>query len=214
VTIVGRGMAGGYTMTLPEEERAVHTIGELKDLLAYALGGRAAEEIKFDKDEITTGAQNDLDRVTKLARQMVMDWGMSEKLGPLTFGRSSEDHVFLGRDIGQGRNYSEEVAADIDQEVRRLVEEAYDRVYAILKENWDKVEIAVEALKEKETLTREVFERLMAGEDLATIEAEKQAAKEKEASPVEGGGEGKVRAPSPERDGVKGQAPKPAMEFD
>src|SRR5690606_23151586 len=94
VTIVGRGMAGGYTMTLPEEERAVHTIGELKDLLAYALGGRAAEEIKFDKDHITTGAQNDLDRVTKLARQMVMDWGMSEKLGPITFGRSSEDHVF------------------------------------------------------------------------------------------------------------------------
>jgi len=214
VTIVSRGFAGGYTMTLPEEERAVHTIGELKDLLAYALGGRAAEEIKFDKDHITTGAQNDLDRVTKLARQMVMEWGMSERLGPVTFGRNSEDHVFLGRDIGQGRNYSEEVAADIDQEVRRLVDEAYQRVYNILKENWDKVEIVAEALKEKETLTREVFERLMQGETLAEIEAERNAAKEKAAAAESG--EGKVRgaAVSPERDGVKGQAPKPAMEFD
>jgi len=218
VTIVPRGMAGGYTMTLPEEERAVHTIGELKDILAYALGGRAAEEIKFDKEHITTGAQNDLDRVTKLARQMVMDWGMSEKLGPMAFGRSSEEHVFLGRDIGQGRNYSEKVAADIDNEVRTLVEEAYSRVHQILKENWDKVEIAVEALKEKETLTREVFEQLMAGKTLAEIEAEQKAAKEKEASAAASGQaqEGKARAaaPVPEREGVKGQAPKPAIEFD
>src|SRR5690606_23955114 len=93
VTIVGRGMAGGYTMTLPEEERAVHTLSELKDIIAYTLGGRAAEEIKFNKDEITTGAQNDLERVTKLARKMVMEWGMSERLGLLTFGRHTEDHV-------------------------------------------------------------------------------------------------------------------------
>src|SRR5690606_19374946 len=118
-----------------------HSLAELKDIIAYALGGRAAEEIKFDKDEITTGAQNDLDRVTKLARQMVTEWGMSEKLGPITFGRHQEDHVFLGRDLGQGRNYSEEVAADIDAEVRVLVEEAYERVYNILKEHWDQVEV-------------------------------------------------------------------------
>ena len=220
VTIVGRGMAGGYTMTLPEEERAVHTVGELKDLLAYALGGRAAEEIKFNKDEITTGAQSDLDRVTKLARKMVTEWGMSG-LGPLTFGRHQEDHVFLGREIGQGRNYSEEVAADIDEEVRKLVEEAYQRVYAILKEHWDKVEVVAAALKEKETLTREVFERLMQGEDLAAIEAE-QAEKRAAVSGPEPGtagegasGESKVRqVPKPE--GVsKGQTPpKPAMELD
>ena len=221
VTIVGRGMAGGYTMTLPEEERAVQTLAELKDHIAYALGGRAAEEIRFNKDEITTGAQSDLDRVTKLARKMVTEWGMSERLGPLTFGRHHEDHVFLGRDLGQGRAYSEEVAADIDEEVRKLVEEAYQRVYNILKENWDKVEVVVAALKEKETLTREVFERLMQGEDLATIEAEQAAAQAAAGAATGAAGEGaageaKARSVASKSEGVsKSQSPpQPAMELD
>jgi ATP-dependent metalloprotease FtsH len=218
VTIVSRGMAGGYTMTLPEEERAVHSRAELKDIIAYALGGRAAEEIRFGKDEVTTGAQNDLERVTKLARKMVMEWGMSDRLGHLTFGRHTEDHIFLGRDIAQGRNYSEEVAAYIDEEVRKIVEEGYQRAYSILKENWDKVVVAAEALKEKETLTREVFERLMQGEDLATIEAEQAAAKaaaeasQTPAKPVET--EQRAVTPS-EREGIaKKTPPQPAMELE
>ncbi|HLS89925.1 MAG TPA: ATP-dependent zinc metalloprotease FtsH [Limnochordia bacterium] len=218
VTIVSRGMAGGYTMTLPEEERAVHSRAELKDIIAYALGGRAAEEIRFGKDEVTTGAQNDLERVTKLARKMVMEWGMSDRLGHLTFGRHTEDHIFLGRDIAQGRNYSEEVAAYIDEEVRKIVEEGYQRAYNILKENWDKVVVVAEALKEKETLTREVFERLMQGEDLAAIEAEQAAAKaaaEASQTPAKPA-ETEQRAVAPqEREGIaKKTPPQPAMELE
>lgn len=216
VTIVGRGMAGGFTMTLPEVERAVHTRAQLKDILAYAMGGRAAEEIKYDKDNVTTGAQNDLERVTKLARQMVMEWGMSERLGPLTFGKHTEDHIFLGRDIARDRNYSEEIAAIIDEEVRNFVEEAYDRAYNLLKENWDKVEIVTEALLEKETLSREVFERLMEGEDFETIEAElaerKKAAEQKAA---ELGALQPAPISEPERETVaKNKPPKPAMELE
>jgi len=213
VTIVGRGMAGGYTMTLPEEERAVHTYAELRDILAYALGGRAAEEIKYGKENVTTGAQNDLERVTSLARKMVMEWGMSETLGHLMFGRHTEEHIFLGRDIAQGRNYSEEVAAAIDHEVRKLVEEAYQRVYTLLKEHWEQVEVVAAALVEKETLTREVFERLMQGESLAAIEADKAREKEKEAARNEA-----VVDPVVKPIGVdpvaKGKAPKPAMELE
>lgn len=223
VTIVGRGSAGGFTMTLPEEERAVHNLAELKDHIAYALGGRAAEEIKFKREQITTGAQSDIDRVTKLARKMVTEWGMSERLGPVAFGRHQEDHVFLGRDIGQGRSYSEEVAAYIDEEVHALIDEAYERVVTILKDNWDKVEIVTAALKEKETLTRDVFERLMQGEDLAVIEAEKAAeraevAQDVPASTPDGAASdlGDVRPAPPKSEGVtKGQSPpKPAMELE
>jgi cell division protease FtsH len=161
VTIVGRGFAGGYTMTLPEEERVVQTRAEMIDVLTDMLGGRAAEEIAFDKDEITTGAQNDLERVTKLARRMVTEWGMSDRLGPITYGQPHEEQIFLGRDISRQRNYSEEVAAAIDGEVRKLVDEAYERALSLLRANWDRVVAVVEALREKETLNRDEFERIM-----------------------------------------------------
>ncbi|NLG68795.1 MAG: ATP-dependent metallopeptidase FtsH/Yme1/Tma family protein [Firmicutes bacterium] len=131
VTIVGRGLAGGYTMVLPDEDKLVETRSELLDRLAHILGGRAAEELAFA--EVSTGAQNDLEQATKLARQMVMAWGMSDRLGPLTFGRQHEDLIFLGRDIARDRNYSEQVAAAIDEEVRRLIEEAYDKARTILQ---------------------------------------------------------------------------------
>lgn len=219
ITIVGRGMAGGYTMTLPEEERAVQTRSDLKDMLAYALGGRAAEEIKYNKERVTTGAQSDLDRVTKLARKMVMEWGMSERLGPQTFGRHTEDHIFLGRDIAQGRNYSEEMAADIDEEVRQLVSEAYQRAYDILSEHWDQVEVVVAAILEKETLTREVFERLMQGESLEAIEADLAArAKQREAKAVaeataQAASQSRAGQVEQQRDGVQtSQPPQPALE--
>ncbi len=161
VTIVGRGFAGGYTMTLPEEERVVHTRAEMLDVLTDMLGGRAAEEIAFDKDEITTGAQNDLERVTKLARRMVTEWGMSDRLGPITYGHPNEEQIFLGRDISRQRNYSEEVAAAIDREVCKLVDEAYDRALSLLRANWDRVLAVVEVLKEKETVNRQEFEQIM-----------------------------------------------------
>ncbi len=172
ITIVGRGMAGGYTMMLPEEERFVTSRSKLLDDLVNLLGGRAAEELALE--EISTGAQNDLERVTRIARKMVMEWGMSDKLGPLTFGRpNGEDLVFLGRDISRERNYSEEVAATIDQEVRRLVEGSYDQAMAILEEHRDKLDAVANALLERETLEREEFEALMAGEKLPQPESEK-----------------------------------------
>jgi len=161
VSIIGRGTAGGYTMTLPVEDKYVTTKSELKDDLAHILGGRAAEELNFD--EVSTGAQNDLDRATRLARKMVMEWGMSEKLGPITFGRSQEEQVFLGRDIARDRNYSEEIAAIIDTEVRALVEEGHARARSILLQHADELERVIEALKERETLDGEAFERVVSG---------------------------------------------------
>lgn len=155
-------MAGGYTMTLPTEDRYVVTKSELIDELTHLLGGRAAEELAFD--EISTGAQNDLERATKRARQMVTEWGMSEELGPLTFGRQHEEMIFLGRDISRERNYSEEVAAAIDREVRRFVEDAYERAKEILGNHDGKLNDVVEGLLEHETLDREDFEVIMGDE--------------------------------------------------
>ncbi len=180
VTIVGRGLAGGYTMVLPDEDKLVETRSELLDRLAHILGGRAAEELAFA--EVSTGAQNDLEQATKLARQMVMAWGMSDRLGPLTFGRQHEDLIFLGRDIARDRNYSEQVAAAIDEEVRRLIEEAYDKARTILQEQRDALERVVSALMERETLNREAFVAVVEGRALpepgeaAGAEAGKQPA--------------------------------------
>lgn len=169
VTIVGRGSAGGYTMMLPEEERYVSTRSKLLDDLVNLLGGRAAEELALD--EISTGAQNDLERVTRIARKMVMEWGMSPKLGPLTFGRpNGEDLVFLGRDISRERNYSEEVAAVIDQEVRDVVESSYEAAKRILSEHREKLDAVAEALLERETLSREEFLAIMEGRELPAEE--------------------------------------------
>jgi len=163
VSIVSRGMAGGYTMVLPLEDKHVTTRSQLTDYLAYAMGGRAAEELTFD--EVSTGDQNDLDRATKLARKMITEYGMSERLGPLTFGHGHENQVFLGRDISRERNYSEEVAAIIDQEVKSLVEGAYNRAKEILKQERHKLDKIVAALLEKETLNREEFDALFQKDD-------------------------------------------------
>ncbi len=169
VSIIGRGQAGGYTMMLPVEERYVTTRSKLLDDVTDLLGGRAAEEIAFS--EISTGAQNDLERTTRIARKMVMEWGMS-KMGPLTFGRpSGEDLVFLGRDISRDRNYSEEVAAAIDEEVKTLIHSSYERAKDILTKHRDKLETVVAALKERETLTKEQFDAIMAGDVEAAPDA-------------------------------------------
>src|SRR5690606_37353051 len=116
---------------------------ELMDHLTHLMGGRSAEELRFN--EVTSGAQNDLERATKLARQMVMEWGMSEELGPLTFGRPTGELVFLGRDIARDRNYSEDVAEAIDREVRSIVEKAHQRAKETLKAHWDELERVVRA---------------------------------------------------------------------
>jgi len=165
VSIIGRGMAGGYTMYLPETERYVMTKSKILDELTNMLGGRAAEILALN--EASTGAQNDLERCTKIARKMVMEWGMSEKLGPLTFGNpGSEDLVFLGRDISRDRNYSEEIAAAIDSEVRDIVEGCYARALNILSEHRDRLDALVAVLKERETISKEEFLAIMEGREL------------------------------------------------
>jgi cell division protease FtsH len=149
VSIISRGMALGWTMQLPTEDRYLVSRSELNDDMAVILGGRVAEELIFG--DITSGASDDIGKATKLARRMVTEWGMSEKLGPLTFGHK-EELVFLGRDLGEQRNYSEEVAGEIDQEVHRLVDTAYQRARKILSERKEKLIQLAEYLKQEETI--------------------------------------------------------------
>jgi cell division protease FtsH len=159
VSIVARGMVGGYTMTIPEEDRYLQHRKKFKADLASLLGGRAAEEIIFR--DVTTGASNDLERATKLARAMVTQYGMSEKLGPLTFGEK-EELIFLGREISEQRNYSEEVARQIDREVRRIVDEAYQTAKQILTDNRSKLTEIAERLIREETIDGVTFSAMFA----------------------------------------------------
>jgi cell division protease FtsH len=158
ITIVSRGMAGGYTRFLPDEESHYRTASMFKDQLAAALGGHAAEELIYG--EASTGPSNDIEQVTRIARAMVTRWGMSERLGPRTFGRS-DDLVFLGREISETRNYSEKIAEEIDDEVRRLIEEAQERARAILRERRPLLEKLAAVLLEVETLEGEQLTRLL-----------------------------------------------------
>ncbi len=157
VSIIARGMAGGYTLTLPEEDRMLVSRRKLFADMVGLLGGRAAEELVFD--DITSGAANDLERVTHLARTMVTRLGMSESLGPLVYGKK-EELVFLGKEIAEQRDYSEAIAEQIDAEVRKLVNEAYERAKAILNQYRDKLDAVAQRLLEVETLTREEFEAI------------------------------------------------------
>ncbi|MEB3205454.1 MAG: ATP-dependent zinc metalloprotease FtsH [Candidatus Sericytochromatia bacterium] len=160
VTIVSRGMALGLTMTLPEEDRVLTSRSELLDRITMMFGGQVAEDIVFD--EITTGASNDLERATALARRMVTEWGMSEAVGPLTFGRRTE-HVFLGRELGEDRNFSEDVAALIDREVRHIVESCHKRAREILTEHRNTLERVAQELIRRETLDADEFKALVDG---------------------------------------------------
>jgi cell division protease FtsH len=159
ITIVSRGMALGYTMPLPEEDHLLYSKNKLKDELAGLLGGRVAEEEVFG--DITTGASNDLERVTKLARTMVTQYGMSDELGPQTFGEK-EEMMFLGREIGEQRNYSEEVAESIDREVRSLVDEAYGRAREILRSHRNKLDEVAHYLLDNETMDAQAFQAVFA----------------------------------------------------
>ena len=159
VSIVARGMAGGYTLALPVDDRYVTNQTKFEADLAALMGGRAAEELIFQ--EVTTGASNDLERATKMAKAMVTQYGMSEKLGPLIFGEKDE-LVFLGKEIGEQRNYSEEIARQIDYEVRRIIENAYNTAVRLLRENRNKLEEIAERLLKEETLDAQSFEAMFA----------------------------------------------------
>ena len=159
VTIIPRGRAGGYTLMLPKEDRSYATRGELLDKLKTLLAGRVAEEVGLK--EISTGAQNDIQRATQMARSMIMEYGMSKHLGPIAFGDSSDHQVFLGRDLNNQRNYSEEVASDIDREVRKLITTAYEECRILLSDNIDKLHDIAAALMDKETLDAEELEEIV-----------------------------------------------------
>lgn len=158
VTIIPRGRAGGYTLSLPKEDRYYATRSELLDELKLLLGGRVAEALVLN--EISSGASNDLQRATSLARQMICEYGMSDTLGAVTFGHR-QDQVFLGRDIGRDKDYSEEVAAEIDTEIRKFIDEAYKETVELLQENIDKLHLIAEALIERETLEGYEVQQLM-----------------------------------------------------
>ena len=160
VTIIPRGMAGGFTAYIPDEDRNYMTKGEMEDRLAVLLGGRVTEALILE--DISTGAQNDIERATKIARDMVTHYGMSERLGPMTYGNDN-DEVFLGRDLGRTRNYSEEVAAEIDKEMRNIIDRAYHKAESLLKDNIDVLHRLAQELMEKETIDGKEFEAIVAG---------------------------------------------------
>lgn len=164
VSIIPRGRAGGYTLLLPKEDRYYMTRSMLLDQVTMLLAGRVAEALVLK--EVSTGAQNDLERATEIVRRMVMEYGMSEEIGPMTLGRKQET-IFLGRDLARDRNYGEEVAAAIDKEVRRMIESCYNRAKELLEKHIDTLHLVAKTLFEKETLEAEEFAALMkqAGEE-------------------------------------------------
>jgi cell division protease FtsH len=168
VSIIPRGMAGGYTMSLPEHDRSYRSKTQMQEEIIVLLGGRAAEKLVLD--DISTGASNDIERATTIARNMVTRYGFSEKLGPIVYGHEAAE-VFLGRDYSQGRNYSENVAAEIDGEIRELVESAYERAKEILSQNIDQLNLVANYLLKHEKIDGPDFEKLMKGE-LQLIEDE------------------------------------------
>jgi cell division protease FtsH len=164
VSIIPRGRAGGFTIPLPQDDQNFMTKGQLLDKVTSLLGGRAAEAIFLD--DISTGAQNDIERATQIIRAMVTEYGMSENLGPLTLGQKHDQQVFLGRDISRQRNYSEEVAARIDKEVSKMVEECFSKAERLLRDNSETVERIVAALKEHETLNSDQIKLLIEGKEI------------------------------------------------
>lgn len=207
VSIIPRGMAGGYTMSLPEEDRNYMNRSHLLAQVTMLLGGRVAEEIVLG--EISTGASNDIERASKIIRQMVTRWGMSKELGTIAFGEDQEQ-VFLGRDLGHSRNYSEAVAFSIDKEVKAIMDECYSKATQILTDHREQLDTIALALKEKEVLNSFEFAELMKGRPLDEIEEEQErirkeqeaekARLEKERQKKEQGGGRSASPDSPEPD--------------
>ncbi len=180
ISIISRGRALGYTLALPVEDKFLSARGEMLDDIAMMLGGRVAEAIAIG--DITTGASNDIERATKLARQMVTQYGMSEKLGPMMLGEGAHE-IFLGRDFSAQANYSQEIAFEIDKEVRRLIDEAYDTAFRILTERRELLDLMADVLVERETVDKDELEALLDGRWAEHLEIEKQREAEEAASP-------------------------------
>ncbi|MCL2693906.1 MAG: ATP-dependent zinc metalloprotease FtsH, partial [Oscillospiraceae bacterium] len=161
VSIIPRGMAGGYTISLPEQDKNYHRKAEFEEEIIVLLGGRVAEKIVLD--DISTGASSDIVRATQIARNMVTRYGFSDKLGPIVYGHENPE-VFLGRDYSQGRNYSESVAAEIDGEIREIVEAGYEKAKEIISVNLAQLHVVANYLLEKERIDGDDFEKLMKGE--------------------------------------------------
>lgn len=208
VTIIPRGRAGGYTLSLPKEDKYYATRSEMLDELKVLLGGRVAEALVLK--EISSGASNDLQRATQLARQMICEYGMSENIGPVTFGHR-QDQVFLGRDIARDKDYSEEVAAEIDKEVRSFMEDAYAATEKLLSDNIDKLHVIAKALMEKETLEEEEINQLVKYGHILTAEEKLQLVQQSvvdeeiAAAPV-AEADVKAEAPAAEADAPKSAA--------
>ncbi len=205
ITIVSRGQALGLTISLPTEDRYLTTRSALMDDLAMTLGGRAAEELVFH--EVTTGAANDLEKVTATSKAMIMRYGMSEKLGPRVLGRDASQ-PFLGREMGHEPDYSDEIAREIDDEIRRVIEEAHQTAHRVLREHMEELHKLSVILIERETIDKDQFERLLAGEAEETIFPEEIV------EPVEAPVEGPERKPAPKPKprpvpGVSMQPPEP-----
>jgi cell division protease FtsH len=199
VSIISRGMALGYTMGLPTEDRYLQSKSEFEDKIAGMLGGNAAEKLIFG--DTTTGSSNDIEKATTLARRMVTEFGMSEKLGPLAFGKRDE-LVFLGREIGEQRNYSDEVAKQIDEEVRAIIDRSYARAFDVLTRYKDRLEQLAERLVNEETIEQEDFEQMFA--DLPDPRKETHITPMPLAGPLRRGEEPPAAAPGP------GVTPKPS----
>lgn len=185
VSIIPRGMAGGYTLVLPTEDKNFDSKLELLDEIATLLGGRVAEETFLG--DITNGASNDLERATKVTRRMICEWGMSDKLGPLTLGQKQHE-VFLGRDFAANPDYSQEVAFEIDKEIRRIIDEAVEKDREIIANNRDKIERIVERLIEKETLEKDELKELLSDDYGKKTVADKPATDKKTSKPKLGPG--------------------------
>ena len=169
ISIIPRGMAGGFTMSLPEEDRSYKRKGEMKEEIVVLLGGRVAEKLVLD--DISTGASNDIERASNIARNMVTRYGFSEKLGPIVYGQGDHE-VFLGRDYGQERNYSENVAAEIDAEVREIIDTAYEKTKDILSAHMEQLDLVAKYLIVNEKVDGDVFKKLMTGEMYYDADAE------------------------------------------
>ncbi|HCX65805.1 MAG TPA: cell division protein FtsH [Eubacteriaceae bacterium] len=169
ISIIPRGMAAGYTLTLPDNDNSHISKSKILDEISGLLGGRAAEKIVLD--EVCTGATNDIERATEMARKMVTEYGMSDYLGPMTFG-SKQNEVFIGKDLSRSRNYSEEVAAAIDKEIRTIIDNAYKKAKSILTEHKDKLVEISNLLLEKETIDNKEFTAVFENTDMETVEEE------------------------------------------
>jgi cell division protease FtsH len=205
ITVVSRGQALGLTISLPTEDRYLTTRKALLEQIAMTMGGRAAEEIVFN--EVTTGAANDIEKVTATAKQMVMRFGMSEKLGPRVLGRNA-DMPFLGRDMGHEPDYSEEVAREIDDEIRRIIEDGHDIATRVLKEHLDDLHRISNILIEHETIDSDQFKRLLSGESGDAVFPPEPAAPEPAKEPERRPAPAKPR-PFPLPGGAAMQPPEP-----